>query len=173
MTWPLNLTWPESGFKSPDIRLKSVVFPDPLGPISPIISPWLTSPGYFTCDPNYPGPVDTSPPVPDTDTLPDIMEECKAILVPPTATDNGLRIIAGTTTDPLTYDHQGTYTVTWIYDDGNGNITTQAQNVIVMDTAPPTARCCARRRRPRKRPGDGPRRVGAGRGTAPGLCPRG
>ena len=102
------------------------------------ISTWLTFPGYFTCDPNSPGLVDTSPPVPDTDTLPDIMEECKAILVPPTATDNGLRIIAGTTTDPLTYDHQGTYTVTWIYDDGNGNITTQAQNVIVMDTAPPT-----------------------------------
>ena len=102
------------------------------------ISAWLTSPGYFTCDPNYPGPVDTSPPVPDTYALPDIMEECKASLVPPTATDNGLRIITGTTTDPLTYDHQGTYTVTWIYDDGNGNITTQAQNVIVMDTAPPT-----------------------------------
>ena len=36
---------------------------------------------------------------------------------------NGARsgLVTGTTTDPLTYSTQGTFTVTWHYNDGNGN----------------------------------------------------
>jgi hypothetical protein len=38
----------------------------------------------------------------------------------------------------LTYNTQGTFTVHWTYDDGNGNKATQTQTVIVKDTTPPT-----------------------------------
>jgi len=57
----------------------------------------------------------------------------------PTATDNCAGTIAGATTDPLTYDVEGTYTITWTYEDENGNTTTQTQDVTVDDiTAPDT-----------------------------------
>ncbi|HLP65843.1 T9SS type A sorting domain-containing protein, partial [Flavobacterium sp.] len=49
----------------------------------------------------------------------------------PTATDNCAGTITATTNDPLTYNTQGTYTVTWSYNDGNGNTSTQQQTVIV------------------------------------------
>ena len=79
---------------------------------------------------------DEEPPVSDIDPLPDVVSECETTLVPPTATDN-CGILTGTTTDPLTYIEQGTYTVTWTYDDGNGNLVTQDQTVIVEDVTPP------------------------------------
>src|SRR5690606_16146212 len=56
-------------------------------------------------------------------------------------TDNCEGTITGTTTDPLTYNAQGTYTITWTYDDGNGNTSTQNQTVIVDDVTAPTANC--------------------------------
>ena len=39
--------------------------------------------------------------------------------------------IIGTTTDPLSYTVQGSYRVTWHFNDGNGNEATQQQAVIV------------------------------------------
>ncbi|MCI5133079.1 MAG: hypothetical protein D3904_16585, partial [Candidatus Electrothrix sp. EH2] len=45
--------------------------------------------------------------------------------------------MTGTTTDPLSYSEQGTYTVTWTFDDGKGNTSTQTQQVIVDDVTPP------------------------------------
>jgi hypothetical protein len=81
---------------------------------------------------------DTTPPVPDVPLLPDVAGECSAeITQPPTATDDRAGTVVGTTVDPLVYTSQGIYTVTWIYDDGNGNTTTQDQTVIVDDTTPP------------------------------------
>jgi hypothetical protein len=81
--------------------------------------------------------VDTTAPVPDVASLPDVAGECSAeITSTPAATDNCAGVITGTTTDPLTYTEQGTYTVTWIYADGNGNTATQTQTVIVDDTTP-------------------------------------
>jgi hypothetical protein len=81
---------------------------------------------------------DTMPPVPDAASLPPVLGQCSVTITSsPTATDNCAAIINGTTTDPLSYTEQGTYTVTWTYDDGNGNIATQAQTVIVKDTTPP------------------------------------
>ena len=47
--------------------------------------------------------------------------------------------ITGTTTDPLTYNSEGSYVITWTYDDGSGNTTTQTQNVIVDDITAPVA----------------------------------
>ncbi|MBU2496374.1 MAG: hypothetical protein KJ935_07765 [Candidatus Omnitrophica bacterium] len=81
---------------------------------------------------------DVTAPVPDVAALPDVVAECEAdITTVPTASDNCAGAITGTTSDPLKYTQQGTYIVTWAYDDGNGNIATQTQNVIVRDTTAP------------------------------------
>jgi hypothetical protein len=82
--------------------------------------------------------LDTTPPVPDEATLQDVRGECSVVIaVAPTATDNISGPIEGITTDPLSYTEQGTYTVTWTYDDGNGNIAMQTQSVIVQDVTAP------------------------------------
>jgi len=82
---------------------------------------------------------DKTPPVPDNQILPTISGECSAeIAAIPTATDSCAGKINGTTTDPTKYASEGTYTVTWTYDDGHGNTTTQAQTVIVSDITAPT-----------------------------------
>jgi hypothetical protein len=47
--------------------------------------------------------------------------------------------ILGTTTDALSYNTQGTHTVTWKFDDGHGNILTKTQDVIIQDTVAPVA----------------------------------
>lgn len=56
----------------------------------------------------------------------------------PTARDacSGATIV-GTTTDPLTYTAQGTYTINWKFVDARGNVTIQPQTVIVNDTQAP------------------------------------
>jgi hypothetical protein len=59
--------------------------------------------------------------------------------VAPTTTDNCAGTITGTTTDPLTYSAQGSYVITWTFDDGNGNGFTVDQNVMVADVTAPTA----------------------------------
>jgi hypothetical protein len=83
---------------------------------------------------------DVTAPVPDAENLADITEQCSVeVTTSPTATDNCGGSITGTTTDPLSYDEEGTYTITWTYDDGNGNTATQEQTVIVEDTEAPTA----------------------------------
>ncbi len=80
---------------------------------------------------------DISKPVPDLATLPTITEECSASVTPPTATDNCAGNIQGTTNDPLSYSTQGTHIITWSFDDGNGNIATQTQTVVVKDISKP------------------------------------
>jgi len=85
--------------------------------------------------------LDTTAPVPDIDPLPDIWDECRVTVVTgPTATDSISGKITGTTGDPLTYTRPGSYTITWIYDDGHGNTTTQVQTIILTAPwAPPGA----------------------------------
>uniref|UniRef100_UPI003BB669F3 beta strand repeat-containing protein n=1 Tax=Ascidiimonas aurantiaca TaxID=1685432 RepID=UPI003BB669F3 len=81
---------------------------------------------------------DTTDPVPDVATLPDVTAQCAVTsLTPPTATDNcgGTVIVTNDATLPITA--QGTTVVTWTYDDGNGNTTTQAQNIVINDTTDP------------------------------------
>ncbi|MBK9355884.1 MAG: choice-of-anchor L domain-containing protein [Bacteroidales bacterium] len=79
-------------------------------------------------------------PVPDVASLPAVTGECSAsVLTAPTATDNCSGIITGTTSDPLTYNAQGTYTINWNFNDGNGNTSNSIQTVIVDDVTAPVA----------------------------------
>jgi hypothetical protein len=82
--------------------------------------------------------VDASPPVPDLAALPVVTAQCSATLTPPTAHDNCAGLITATTGDPISYNAQGTFTVHWAYNDGNGNISTQNQTIIIKDTIAPT-----------------------------------
>ena len=74
---------------------------------------------------------------PEAITLADATGECSATVVAPTTSDNCSGTITATTNDPLTYTEQGEYVVTWTFNDGNGNITTVDQNVIVKDVTAP------------------------------------
>jgi hypothetical protein len=87
--------------------------------------------------------IDNTPPVPNPSSLPTVVQQCSATVTPPVATDNCTGTITGTTTDPLTYTSQGTFTVHWTYNDGHGNSSTQTQTVIVQDTTLPTITTCA------------------------------
>ncbi len=84
---------------------------------------------------------DVTAPVPDVSVLANATGECEVSVTAPTAKDNCLNIITATTTDPLYYDVQGTYTITWTYNDGNGNNASQQQTVIVEDNTPPVLAC--------------------------------
>ncbi|WP_435522371.1 hypothetical protein [Chryseobacterium indoltheticum] len=82
---------------------------------------------------------DNIAPIPNTAQLPDITGDCNTIISNiPTATDNCAGTITATTTNPLNYSIPGTYIIHWTYSDGNGNISTQNQNVIVNSPALPT-----------------------------------
>lgn len=74
-----------------------------------------------------------SAPVPDITELDTIYGECDVTLVAPTA-DNGT--VTGTTTDPTSYQNQGTFQVTWNYMNSTGS-SQQVQIVIVNDTTAP------------------------------------
>jgi VCBS repeat-containing protein len=84
---------------------------------------------------------DTQAPVPVLATLPTVTAQCGATVTAPTATDNCAGTITATTSSPLTYNAQGTYTITWTYTDGNGNTSAQTQTVIVKDVTPPAINC--------------------------------
>lgn len=78
---------------------------------------------------------DVTAPVPTVAVLPTITNNCAVLaseIAVPTAVDNCVGTINGTTTDPLTYNTPGSYTITWSYNDGNGNISTQTQTVEVL-----------------------------------------
>ncbi len=75
---------------------------------------------------------DVAAPEADAAELADLTSECLvAMPTAPTATDNCSVIITGTTNTIFPITDQGTRVVTWTYDDGNGNTTTQTQNVII------------------------------------------
>ncbi|ABQ04677.1 HYR domain-containing protein [Flavobacterium johnsoniae] len=73
--------------------------------------------------------------------LADITGQCSATATAPITTDNCKGTVTGTTTDPLTYSVQGTYTINWSFNDGNGNVETATQKVIIKDTQKPTITC--------------------------------
>ena len=82
---------------------------------------------------------DTTKPIPDKPLLTKITGNCKTVITEiPTATDNCKGQILGTTTDPLSYQLPGNYVITWKYDDGNANITTQTQQVEITAQPLPT-----------------------------------
>jgi len=81
---------------------------------------------------------DVTPPVPDLGTLTEVTDQCIVTsLTAPSATDNcaGIVTVINDATLPITA--QGTTVVTWTYDDGNGNTSTQTQNVIITDITSP------------------------------------
>lgn len=88
---------------------------------------------------------DKEAPLPDISELEEIRGECAVtVSEAPTATDKCEGKITGTTNDDLTYTTQGTHTITWTFEDGKGNKSTQTQKVVIADvsnpkiTAPPT-----------------------------------
>lgn len=107
------------------------------GTYSCVISGTGDCDGTFTVDVKV---EDKTPPTPDIVNLQDITGDCHTVVSTiPTATDNCSGKINATTTDALQYSIPGTYTITWKYDDGNGNIFTQTQKVIITSPALPTA----------------------------------
>ncbi len=116
----------ENAIIGASLNVRVTLFGDPENDISPVLSDLTIA----LCD--------NTAPVADVDPLAVVTGECAAtITAAPTATDYCEGTILGTTTDPLTYTQQGTFYVTWTYDDGNGNTSTQSQTVTVDDVTPP------------------------------------
>ncbi|WP_043023899.1 T9SS type A sorting domain-containing protein [Fluviicola taffensis] len=83
---------------------------------------------------------DNTAPVANTANLADVTEQCLVTsLTAPTATDNCAGTITGTHNATLPITSQGTTVVTWTYNDGNGNTSTQTQNVIINNNTVPVA----------------------------------
>ena len=78
---------------------------------------------------------DTIPPV--VPILATVTGQCSATVPVAVTTDAVTGAVTGTTSDPLVYSTQGTFTVHWTFTDGNGNSSTANQTVIVKDTVPP------------------------------------
>ena len=75
---------------------------------------------------------DITGPVPDVTDLPDLTAMCEILASDapaPMATDNCAGAITATTTAIFPITMQGTTTITWTYDDGNGNVATQNQAI--------------------------------------------
>jgi len=127
-----------NGFTSTD---KNPIIPNATSINSGTYSCTITGTG--DCDGTYTVEVkveDKTPPIPDVTNLPDITGDCHTVIsTTPTATDNCSGKITATTTDALQYSIPGTYTITWNYDDGNGNTFSQNQKVIITSPALPTA----------------------------------
>lgn len=76
--------------------------------------------------------IDQTSPVPSLSTLPDLINQCAIeSLVEPQATDacSGSVTVSHNATLPIS--QEGTNTITWTFDDGHGNTTTQTQNAII------------------------------------------
>ena len=85
---------------------------------------------------------DVLAPMADIATLTDVTDQCSvASITAPTATDNCAGSVTGTTTTTFPITTQGTTTITWNYDDGNGNSSTQTQDVVITDVLAPVAIC--------------------------------
>jgi gliding motility-associated-like protein len=75
---------------------------------------------------------------PEVPSIPNAIAECDTTVSAPTTIDGCMGTITGKTNDPLTYSTQGTYTITWTFNDGNGNSSTATQTVVIQDITAPT-----------------------------------
>ncbi|WP_304197017.1 T9SS sorting signal type C domain-containing protein, partial [Flavobacterium alvei] len=73
-------------------------------------------------------------PVPNLTSLADVTGQCAATVTAPTATSNCYGQITATTPTSFPITAPGTTVVTWTYNDGNGQTSTQTQNVIISST---------------------------------------
>lgn len=83
---------------------------------------------------------DAEAPVPDMANLPDITAECEVTegdVAAPSATDNCMDTVTVSHNATFPISAQGTTVITWTYDDGHGNTTTQTQNIVIQDTTGP------------------------------------
>ena len=90
----------------------------------------------------YNGVQDVTAPVPDVTNLPDLVYcplSVVSTLVEPTATENCASTVIVRHDACLPITASGTTIVTWTYDDGNGNTSTQTQNVFIGDITAPVA----------------------------------
>ena len=71
--------------------------------------------------------------------LPEVKAHCSVNLITPKTTDNCEGVVIGTTSDPIFYDTPGVYHVNWVFNDGNGNITTTTQVVTIDNSFSPIA----------------------------------
>lgn len=76
---------------------------------------------------------DTIAPHPDLAELPTVSGSCGVTLTAPTSIDNCVGMVTGSTTDPIEFTNPGSYTVTWTFDDGNGNQSVQTQQVEISE----------------------------------------
>ena len=82
---------------------------------------------------------DSQAPIPTITNLPIITGDCNTVISTiPTALDNCAGTIIATTTNPLTYSIPGNYIITWNYNDGNGNTSSQTQNITISSVVLPT-----------------------------------
>ena len=71
---------------------------------------------------------------PETPTIPALEWTCEDEIINfATTTDNCNGEITGTTSDPLSYDTYGTYTITWIFTDDSENSVTATQEIIIPE----------------------------------------
>ena len=78
---------------------------------------------------------DVIAPVPEVDPLPALTGECSVMPAAPTAMDICAGSITGTTTTSLPVT--STSTITWTYEDSEGNMATQTQRVTISDVTEP------------------------------------
>ena len=75
--------------------------------------------------------------LPTVISVPDVLAACSTTVITPVASDNCIGLVIGTTTNPTTYNTQGTFVITWTFNDGHGNIKTVNQNVTIKDSIAP------------------------------------
>jgi hypothetical protein len=84
--------------------------------------------------------LDNVAPVANIATLSEVTSQCSLTsLTAPTATDNCAGVLTATHNASLPITTQGTTTVIWTYDDGNGNTSTQTQSIVIDDVTDPVA----------------------------------
>jgi len=107
-----------------------------------IIWEYIDSYGNVSQQSQYVVVSDETGPVPNAEELEDVVGECSAeVSIVPQASDNCSGTIIATTQDPLLYESQGTFYITWVYNDGNGNTSYQVQTVVVEDVSLPEITC--------------------------------
>ncbi len=68
---------------------------------------------------------------PEVPVLEDITWGCEYTVKAPVSNDNCSGEVTATTTDPITYSNEGTYTINWNFTDNNGNSSSAIQKIII------------------------------------------
>ncbi len=76
--------------------------------------------------------------IPDKTSLPELTSNCSVTITEKPGAKFGCgRKLVGSTSDPLSYNVPGTYTLTWVYDNDLGDTVHQKQKIIIRDEEPP------------------------------------